>query len=83
MPDAADYREAARLLARTADEVRGINQPVEAGFGPTVLDGGELGRSTGRFIDDAGRRAAAIAAELDELSIEADRLSTEAASAAA
>ncbi len=38
MPDAAEDREAARLLACTADEGRGINQLVEAGFGPTVLD---------------------------------------------
>jgi len=83
MPVAADYGEAARLLARTADEVRGINEPVEAGFGPTVLDGGELGRSTGRFIADTARQVAAIAAELDELSIEADGLSVEADIAAA
>lgn len=83
MPDAIDYREAARLLARTAEEVRGINQPVQAAFGPTVLDGGQLGPSTERFVTDAGRKADAIAAELDDLAARAERLSAETDSLAA
>ena len=78
MPEAADYAEASRLLARTAEQVRGVNGPVRAGLGPEVLDGGELGRSVERFVTDAGLRAGAIADELDERSTEAARLADEA-----
>jgi hypothetical protein len=78
MPDTTDHVETADLLARIADDVRVINQPVVAASGPDVLSGGRLGTALETFLADRSTACRSIADELEAGAAEARALAAEA-----
>jgi hypothetical protein len=79
MPLAADYREAATLFTRAAEETRVLHRPVAAAAGPHVLSGERLGQSLEDFLSSTLAALDSLAASLDDLAARASQLAMEAA----